>query len=387
MFKNAFYLLFSASLAALGASVGCLIAQSMINSFGLRGTVLLSHVICLLGWVLTISSLTTINFLTGRLLTGIFVGLVSVSVGEYCAECFPTRPSSRPIVFMSLGVLFVYLASSLLNYSQTALIAILATISSFVLIRVFMPESPAWLESRGRIGDAEYSKLKLRLATSTTETEVSPAKGLNFLRHFNNVDVHRPFLALCLHFALQQLSGPLVLITFASQFLNDSGVWGLNSYFISVVLAIFLVAGSLVCAAMRHPESTATLSSAGLLAASLIITIYNFFRSLFLNRLASRVFGFVPLLGMAVFMTFSCTALVPNVPIKNVPGEHVAMAFSYAFAFLVIQFYPYIHSQLSWWVFVFFAIPAALNIIFGVLAFTEPKSKHPNKESSAEPAV
>jgi len=281
----------------------------------------------------------------------------------------------------------VYLASSLLSYWQTAAIAILATISSFVLTQVFMPESPAWLESHGRIGDAEYSKLKLRLTTLTTETEAPPAKGLNFLRHFNRVHVHRPFLALCLHFALQQLSGPLVLITFASQLVNDSGSQLLNSYFISVVLAAFLVAGSLVSVAMRHPESTATLSSVGLLAAGLIITAYNLCNSLPLNHLTSQLLSFVPLLGLVVFMTFSCTTLVPTAPITNAPGEHVAMAFSYAFAFLVIQFYPYIHSLLSWWVFVFFAIAAALNMVFGLLAFFEPKSNHPYKEFKESPAV
>lgn len=363
----------------------------MIDAFGPRGTVLLSHVLCAIGWVLTVSSSTASNFLTGRVLTGVFVGLVSVSAGVHSAECFPTRPSARPVVYTALGVLSVYLAGSLLSYAQTAAIALLATVASFVLTRLYVPESPAWLESRGRVGDAEYSKLKLRLVTTTDQPSAATTAGLTFLRHFNRADTYRPFLALCTHFALQQLSGSLVLVTYAAQLVNDSGVRILNPYFIAVVLAAFLVAGSLVSAAMRHPESSATLSSAGTVAAALVIAAYNLCRQLFLNRLGSQLFSIVPLFGLVAFMAFSSTALVPNVPVKNAPGEHVAMAFNYVVAFLVIKTYPSVHSLLGWWVFVWFAAAAALNIVFGVLTFSDTKPKETaamaKNQPSASPTV
>ena len=65
-----------ASLAALGAAVGCLISHSLMNAFGPRGSVLLSHVICAIGWMLTFSSWTTTNLLVGRTLTGVYVPLL-----------------------------------------------------------------------------------------------------------------------------------------------------------------------------------------------------------------------------------------------------------------------------------------------------------------------
>lgn len=364
-------------------------AQSMIDAFGPRGTVLLSHVVCAIGWVLTVSSSTATNFLVGRVLTGAFVGLVSVSASAHSAECFPTRPSARPVVYTALGVLFVYLAGSLLGYAQTAAIALLATVASFVLTRLYVPECPTWLESRGRFGDAEYSKLKLRLVTTPDHQPPAAASAhLTFLlRHIGHADTYRPFLALCTHFALQQLSGSLVLVTYAAQLVNDSGVRILNPYFIAVVLAAFLVAGSLVSAAMRHPESSATLSSAGTVAAALIIAAYNLVRRLFLNRLGSQLLSIVPLFGLVAFMAFSCTALVPNVPVKNAPGEHVAMAFSYVVAFLVIKTYPSVHSRLGWWVFVWFAAAAALNIVFGVLTFSDTKPKATATTAKNQPSA
>lgn len=382
------YIIVTASLAALGAAVGCLISRSMINSFGPRGAVLLSHVICAIGWILTITSLTTTNFLTGRVLTGAFVGIVSVAVSAHSTECFPSRPTARPVVYTSIGVLSIYLIGSLLNYSQTAAVVLMATIVSFVFTRWFVPESPLWLESRGRVGDAEYSKLKLRIVTTADTAAENTMADISF-RQFRQPDVYRPFMALCLHFALQQLSGPLIIVTYATQLVDDSGVRVLNTYFVAVVLAVFLVVGSLVSTAMNHRESTTILSSTGIVAAGIVITVYNLSRRLFLNRLGSQLLSFIPLLALIAFMMSSSVALVPNLPVKNTSGEHVALAFSYVFAFSVIKAYPYVHAYLGWWVFAFFAIAAALNIVFGVLMFSsETESKRTAaKRSSTVPAV
>lgn len=376
--------MFAASLAFLGAAAGCLVSQSMINGFGPRGTILLSHVICIIGWALSISSLTVTNFLTGRVLTGMYVGIVAVSSSAYSAECFPTRSAARPVVYTALGVLCVYLSGSLLSYAQTATIALLSTVASFVLVRLFVPESPAWLESRGRVGDAEYSKLKLRLQTSTGTTDTADvARGPSFLLHANRPDVYRPFLALCLHLVLQQLSGPLVIVAYAAELVGDSGIRVLNSSFIAVVLAAFLVVGSFVSTAMDHRESTTILSSTGILVAGLVIAAYNVARRLFLNRLGSQLLSFIPLAALIAFTMSSSVALVPNLPVKNTPGEHVALAFSYVVAFSVIKCYPYVNAYLGWWVFAFFAVAAALNIVYDVLMFSEPKPKR----SAAGPAV
>jgi len=180
-------------------------------------------------------------------------------------------------------------------------------------------------------------------------------------------------MALCLHFALQQLSGPLVVVSYAAELVGDSGVRVLNSYFVATVLAAFLLAGALVVAAMAHPESAAVLSSAGKLAASVVIAAYNLTRRLLLNRLGSQLLSFVPILGLIAFMMSSSVALVPDSPAGDMPGQHVALAFSYVVAFVVIKSYPYVQAYLGWWVFAFFAAASGLNIVYGVLVFSERK--------------
>jgi len=394
-----------ASLAALGAAVGCLMSHGLMNAFGPRGSVLLSHVVCAIGWMLTFSSWTTSNLLVGRTLTGVFVGVVSVAATAHSSECFPSRPAARPVVYTAIGVLCVYLAGSLLSYAQTAVVFTVATVVSFILVRAFVPESPAWLESRGRTGDAEYSRLKLRVQrpadARSLEDGVEPPTGNRsaaadaIYRRLHHPDVYRPLLALGLHLALQQMSGPLVFVSYATQVVDDSGVRLLNSHFVAAVLAVFLLAGAIVSTAMNHRDSSATLAAAGTLTASVVIAVYNLFRRLFLNRFGSQLLSFVPLLGLIVFSMSSSVGLVPHSPVpRYVTGEHVALAFGYTVAFAVIKCYPYVHAAVGWWVFAVFAVASALNIVYGVLVFSEPSDTNQQqrntaaaKRSSVGPAV
>ncbi|XP_025207159.1 facilitated trehalose transporter Tret1-like [Melanaphis sacchari] len=389
------------SMAPLGAAVGCLISHSLMDSFGPRGSVLLSHVVCAIGWLMTFSSWSTTNLLVGRALTGVFVGVVSVAATAHSSECFPSRPSARPVVYTAVGVLCVYLAGSLLSYAQTAAVAMVTTVVSFVLVRTFVPESPDWLDSRGRTGDAEYSRLKLRVQRLADVEPCAPhcAPGDRvaeaIYRRLHQPDVYRPLLALSLHLALQQMSGPLVLVSYATHVVDDAGVRVLNNHFVAAVLAAFLVAGAFVSTAMNHRESSATLAAAGTLTAGVVIAVYNLARRLFLNRLGSQLLSFIPLFGLIVFSTSSSVGLVPHSPVpRYAPGEHVALAFGYAVAFAAVKCYPYVYAAVGWWVFAVFAVAAALNIVYGVLTFTEPEftaKQQPNaaaaERSSAEPAV
>jgi len=468
---------FAASLAALGAAVGCLLSQSMMNEFGPRGSVLLSHVVCAVGWILTFSSSTTAYMFVGRTLTGVFVGIVTVAATEQSTECFPFRPAARPIVFNAVGVLCVYLAGLLLNYQQTAALATVVTIVSFVLVWSFVPESPTWLESRGRPGDADYSRLKLRFTQLTVGTRtlkgfLSPGhrsaadEAVNqhhqpddksmydeavyyvnqypgeesagdefaaedFYQDIMQSDVYRPLITRSIRLALQQMSGPLVLVTYAVKLVNDSGIRVINGQFVAAALAAFLVAGAFVSTGITRRASASKLAAIGTLTAGVVIAVYNHVR-LFGSQLLQNL---VPLLCLIVFSTSISVGPMPRstaprykagepvvgktlavktvardylrvgtiavrtlvsktvdckhvvgktVDCRHVAGEHVALAFGYTVAFAVVKCYPYAQAAVGWWVFAFFAVASALNIVYGKIMYSEPKS---SERSSVGPAV
>ncbi|CAH1716375.1 unnamed protein product [Aphis gossypii] len=464
-----------ASLAALGAAVGCLLSQSMMNEFGPRGSVLLSHVICAVGWILTFSSSTTAYLFVGRTLTGVFVGVVTVAATEQSTECFPFRPAARPIVFNAVGVLCVYLAGLLLNYQQTAGLATVFTVVSFFLVLSFVPESPDWLESHGFSGDAEYFRHKLKFTHLTVGTrtlksvlstghgsaaddeavnqhhqpdvksmtedgvyrilrysdEESPAAEDAFYSNIMQSDVLRPFLTRSVRLALQQMSGPLVLVTYAVKLVNDSGIRVINGQYVAAALALFLVAGAFVSTGIARRASASKLAAIGTLTAGVVIVVYKYFQQ-YGSKLVENL---VPLLCLIVFsMSISAgpmprstapryktdervvdnttvdvkttlkyvgdrTLTVKTLAVKtvdckhevgktvdcrHVAGEHVALAFGYAVAFAVIKCYPYAQAAYGWWVFAFFALASALNIVYGKIVYSEPKS---SKQSLVEPAV
>ncbi|KAF0748010.1 facilitated trehalose transporter Tret1-like isoform X1 [Aphis craccivora] len=466
-----------ASLAALGAAVGCLISKSLIDEFGPRGSVLLSHVVCATGWILTFSSSITTYLLVGRALTGVFVGIVTVAATTHSTECFPFRPAARPIVFNAVGVLCVYLAGLWLNYGQTAAVATVVTIVSFVLFWSFVPESPAW-EPR----DAVYSRLKFRVTRlsdgarmlkgvhstgygSTVDEAVfqnlhhpddRSAADETVYQHlhysddrsavdetvyqnirqsddkspvqyaFNELlDLYRPTITRSMRLALQQMSGPLVLVTYAVKLVNDSGVRVLNGQYVAAVLAAFLVVGAFVSTGITRRASASKLAAAGTLIAVIVIAVYNYVRQ-YGSQLLQNL---VPLLCLIVFSMSISVGPIPrspvprkkrvacnksvsvrtvaigtmaaenvvgqtvaysNVTIENVTssrcvvGEHFALAFGYTVAFAVIKCYPYAQAAVGWWVFIFFGVASALNIVYGVLMFSKPKSSN---QSSNEPAV
>ncbi|KAE9536394.1 hypothetical protein AGLY_007183 [Aphis glycines] len=450
----------------------------MMNEFGPRGSVLISHVVCAVGWILTFSSSTTAYLFVGRMLTGVFVGIVTVAATEQSTEYFPFRPAARPIVFDAVGVLCVYLAGLLLNYQQTAGLATVFTIVSFVLVLSFVPESPAWLDSRGLSGDAEHSRLKVRSVQLTVGTRTlkgvlsighrsAADEAVNqhlhqpddksmydeavyyinrypgeeyvadesmaeaFYQDLMQSDVYRPLLTRSMRLALQQMSGPLVLVTYAVKLVNDSGIRVINGQFVAAVLAAFLVAGAFVSTGITRRASASKLAAIGTLTAGVVIVVYKHFQQ-FGSQLVEN---FVPLLCLIVFSmsisagpmprstaplykdgkhvvgktvavktvareyvatgtiavktligkTVDCNHVVgKTVDCRHVAGEHVALAFGYTVAFAVIKCYPYAQAAFGWWVFAFFALASALNIVYGKIVYSEPKS---SKQSSVEPAV
>lgn len=156
-----------ASVTAMAYPFGALAVGPIMDKYGRRPALLSINLVSFFGWLLLSVNTSTpaiFKLITGRILTGIAGGLASVPATVYAAECLSSSDvSSRSAlvtwstVALSAGICLVYTTGSYLAYYAVASIATLISVVSFVLVAIFLPESPVWYSLRGRHGDAEWS--------------------------------------------------------------------------------------------------------------------------------------------------------------------------------------------------------------------------------------
>ncbi|KAJ9592816.1 hypothetical protein L9F63_015507, partial [Diploptera punctata] len=143
-----------------GAFVGSLVAGPLMQLLGRRRTLMISSPLWVLGWILIATSQSYEMIICARILTGFCVGLVTPSAAVYVSECSFAEIrgilGSLPALFMAGGILVSYLLGAWLPWNQLAWAsAVFPALLIFVMLP--LPESPAWLLSRGRLAEADKS--------------------------------------------------------------------------------------------------------------------------------------------------------------------------------------------------------------------------------------
>lgn len=169
----------------IGYVIGTLILSPLADRFGRRDMLLVTMILTGVGSLLTVFSTTYAFFIVARTLTGIGIGADLALVNTYINEVAPhtgrARYTSMVFIMSSLGAfLGIWLGLILttpaapvpfglpfalagggapptfagvgwkIMYVIGALLALVG-----VLLRVQLPESPRWLISRGRLGEAD----------------------------------------------------------------------------------------------------------------------------------------------------------------------------------------------------------------------------------------
>ena len=275
---------FTVASALIGTVIGSLVAGAPADRFGRKAvmlTVALAYVLSSLGAGLAPEWHALIAF---RLLGGLAIGAASVVTPIYIAEVSPARFRGRLVALNQLNIVLGILIAFLSNYVIAGLVPHasawrwmfgIVTIPSaiFLVVTLFLPESPRWLAIHGegtraiavmrQLGflapEAELARIELaerrEQATGTTQL-FQPA--------------HMRAVACAIAIAMfNQLSGINALLYYAprifglagagadSALLQSIAVGGTNLVF--TVLALFLIdrfgrkpllyLGSLVCAA------------------------------------------------------------------------------------------------------------------------------------------
>jgi facilitated trehalose transporter len=379
---------------------GAICSSLPLSRFGRKNTLLLSGVLFLFAFILLGTCKETesmVAILVSRAILGFANGLVIPSCQIYVSECTESHIrgtlGSLPALFMALGTLLCYVVGAFLPWHFLSYFCAAFPILMLTLIAL-LPESPAWLLTKGREEDAkrsltwlrggkdvmdELSRIQENIHRSAT-TSSSPVKSLRSL-------LKRPvlaplFISMSLMF-FQQWCGVNAVIFYTVTIFSEAGssieknlatiVVGIVQFF-ATFISIFLVdkAGRRILLLTSGVIMTASLAAVG---------------AFFYMKSQNEHYGleFLPLLGLVVFMIgYSIGfASVPFVLMGELfPHEYrsllgaVSSCFNLTNTFLVIKLFTNISTGVGLHgVFWIYASVALLSCVFVMVFLPETKGK------------
>ncbi|MEK7340541.1 MAG: sugar porter family MFS transporter, partial [Verrucomicrobiota bacterium] len=154
----------------LGALVGALMGGYLADRLGRKWTIMLTAVLFILGSWITAESHSYFILLFGRVVSGIAVGIISVTAPLYLAEIAPPNHRGRIVSAYQLAITLGILGAYFINYiyakkADWQEMFIIGSLPAAIqlLALFFTPESPAWLFKNGKSRLAIIVLERLRL--------------------------------------------------------------------------------------------------------------------------------------------------------------------------------------------------------------------------------
>ncbi|XP_069687135.1 facilitated trehalose transporter Tret1-like [Periplaneta americana] len=302
------------SIPPVGAFVGSLCAGPLMQLGGCRRTLMLSSPLWVTGWLLIALGNTYEIILFARILTGFCVGLVTPSTAVYVSECSHAEIRGvlgcLPALFMATGILLSYVMGAWLPWNQLAWASAIFP-ALLLIVMIPLPESPAWLLSRGRIEDAEKSMKWLHHPPRNPETEspvyiisseeiVSNQKGAFSINEVFRRPVLFPFALTFVLLIFQQVSGIDAIIFYTVSIFHSAGSQ-VNDHLATIIVGLVqLVANFLSLFVVdRAGRKPLLIGSGALMCVALAALSTHFY--LQENNMAEGL-GLLPLISLMVFM-------------------------------------------------------------------------------------
>lgn len=240
-----------ASIIVLMVPVGSIIAGYMMDYIGRVNTIKVAALPALLGFVFIATAPNVYFILVGRALNGISCAMGTSPAIVYITEVARadlrgSLISSGPTI-ASLAMVFTYAGGALLPWRIVAWLGIVMTLIPVISIWLYVPESPVFLVTKGRIEDAAkslkflYSKypqpentlesladMHLRVLIRDNEKRIadnlknvnSSGKQQSKWAGFLKPTGYKPLTILFFLFMIQQFSGIYITLFFSVTFLQ-----------------------------------------------------------------------------------------------------------------------------------------------------------------------
>ncbi len=249
------------SAALLGAIIGALASGQIADYFGRKRLLIVVAIIFALASIVTAVSANVLEFVIGRIIIGIAIGIASYTAPLYISEIAPANHRGALVSLNQLAVSIGILVSYIVDYFFAAhgmwrwMLGVGAIPAIILFIgMLFLPYSPRWMISKNRIEHAIQILRRIRGEHHPEiESEIKAIhESLNVQhKHWSILFAKniRPALAVAAGLAIvQQFTGINTILYYAPTILkltHYQGVQGaiLSAIPIGIVFVIFTVIG------------------------------------------------------------------------------------------------------------------------------------------------
>jgi len=318
-----------ASSLLFGAALGSILGGRMSDRHGRRRNILFLALLFFFG-ALGCSLAPSLGvMIVARFALGLAVGGASVTVPTYLAEMSPSHARGRIVTQNELmivsGQFLAFVSNAILGNLFGEMdgiwrwMLVLATLPAVVLWlgMLLMPESPRWLASKGRLGQARQVLEQIREARQA-QAEMEE------IQHLANQDQHTGsgwqhlatpwvrrlfFIGIGLG-VVQQCTGINTILYYGTQILTESGFGQQGALIANILNGVISIAATFVGIYLLDRAGRRPMLLVGLLGTTLSLSMIGLF-ALFMP--ASELRGFMILGAVGLFLAFMQGTIGPVV--------------------------------------------------------------------------
>uniref|UniRef100_A0A182W7L4 Major facilitator superfamily (MFS) profile domain-containing protein n=1 Tax=Anopheles minimus TaxID=112268 RepID=A0A182W7L4_9DIPT len=350
----------------IGGTIGTILFAFVHTYFGKKVALLLIPVPHIILWTLILIGDNVWYIYWARFCSGLTGGGVVSVVPLYIADIADKKIrgtlGSLTIIFINIGLVFIYTAGNYLPYYVIPKIMLVAPVAYLILL-CFLPETPYCLLRKGRLLEAEQSLMFYRNIPDeqhrTVEFTVEFDEMRSFIltestqsricwADFTTPEAKRGLFIGVFVMALNQFSGIFAILTYAGTIFQMSGT-GIDPNVALVLVAVINICGNVTSFTIIDRvgrKILLLLSASGVGLALAVLGVHSY---LLINGYDLRGVEWLPVLALSLTL-FLAAIGITNVPFFIVPevmppklrsiGSTISATLLCMFAFVCVKLYP-----------------------------------------------
>ncbi|XP_022185516.1 facilitated trehalose transporter Tret1 isoform X2 [Nilaparvata lugens] len=397
-----------ASIVTLGALLGCLPSGYVAGRLGRKVYLLSLTVPLVAGWMLIMLSEGRVSWIyLGRFMCGLAFGGVTVTVPLYNNEIVEDRLRGKIgsyfDLMLSLGLFLVYVIGANTSYYLFSVICCTFPLA-FVCLFVWMPESPYFLISKGRIDEAKEAIRWLRRGITEEALEVeinlincilqqsssshtNSVKSLDYakqsLNKLKNWNITSKAIVMAIGMmTFQRMSGVSAIMYYTVDIFHDANT-SISPENATILVGLLGVIGCLISALLVDRIGRRVL----LIYSGFIMALgYTFMAAYFMAvHYGQTMYYWMPVAVIPVMLAFFRLGLGPIpwfmsmelIPEDSKPwAQPFIVSYNWILTFIVVKEYPLLIEDFGYpTTFLILSFINAAGILFSYLVVPETRNK------------